>query len=37
MLMVNHEYTVEEARNLIQQEKIDLVTFPRPFIYNPVN
>ncbi|KAI2913738.1 hypothetical protein CBS147343_7550 [Aspergillus niger] len=37
MLTVNHEYTVEEARNLIQQEKIDLVTFPRPFIYNPVN
>ncbi|OJZ80555.1 hypothetical protein ASPFODRAFT_65820 [Aspergillus luchuensis CBS 106.47] len=36
MLMVNHEYTVEEARSLMQEEKIDLVTFARPFIYNPV-
>ncbi|GLA43675.1 hypothetical protein AnigIFM63309_001606 [Aspergillus niger] len=35
MLMVNHEYTVEEARHLIQKERIDLVTFARPFIYNP--
>ncbi|KAL2785975.1 hypothetical protein BJX66DRAFT_347109 [Aspergillus keveii] len=35
MLMVNHEYTVEEARELIQEGKIDLVTFARPFIYNP--
>ncbi|XRM43763.1 hypothetical protein ABZX51_006921 [Aspergillus tubingensis] len=35
MLMVNHEYTVEEARSLLQKEKIDLVTFARPFIYNP--
>ncbi|GLA30949.1 hypothetical protein AnigIFM63326_009384 [Aspergillus niger] len=35
MLMVNHEYTVEEARHLIQKEEIDLVTFARPFIYNP--
>ncbi|SPB46639.1 unnamed protein product [Aspergillus niger] len=30
MLMVNHEYTVEEARHLIQKEEIDLVTFARP-------
>jgi 2,4-dienoyl-CoA reductase-like NADH-dependent reductase (Old Yellow Enzyme family) len=37
MLMVNHEYTVEEARELIQEGKIDLVTFARPFIYNPVS
>lgn len=36
MLMVNHEYTPEEARELIKKEKIDLVTFARPFIYNPV-
>lgn len=36
MLMVNHEYTVEEAEKLIEKEKIDLVTFARPFIYNPV-
>ena len=36
MLMVNHEYTVEEANRLIKEEKIDLVTFARPFIYNPV-
>ncbi|RDH27996.1 FMN-linked oxidoreductase [Aspergillus welwitschiae] len=36
MLMVNHEYTVDEARHLIQKEEIDLVTFARPFIYNPV-
>ncbi|GAA89040.1 flavoprotein NADH-dependent oxidoreductase [Aspergillus luchuensis IFO 4308] len=36
MLMVNHEYTVEEARDLLQRGKIDLVTFTRPFIYNPV-
>lgn len=34
--MVNHEYTVEEAEKLIREEKIDLVTFARPFIYNPV-
>jgi 2,4-dienoyl-CoA reductase-like NADH-dependent reductase (Old Yellow Enzyme family) len=37
MLMVNHEYTVEEAEKLIKEEKIDLVTFGRPFIYNPVS
>lgn len=36
LLMVNHEYTVEEARDLVRNEKIDLVTFGRPFIYNPV-
>jgi 2,4-dienoyl-CoA reductase-like NADH-dependent reductase (Old Yellow Enzyme family) len=35
-LMVNHEYTVEEAERLLQEGKIDLVTFGRPFIYNPV-
>lgn len=36
MLMVNHEYTVEEADNLVKEGKIDLITFGRPFIYNPV-
>ncbi|GCB21346.1 N-ethylmaleimide reductase [Aspergillus awamori] len=35
MVMVNHEYTVAEARHLNQKEEIDLVTFARPFIYNP--
>lgn len=37
LLMVNHEYTVEEADELVRQGKIDLVTFGRPFIYNPVS
>ncbi|PYI03523.1 flavo protein NADH-dependent oxidoreductase [Aspergillus sclerotiicarbonarius CBS 121057] len=37
MLMVNHEYTVEEAADSVRKEKIDLVTFARPFIYNPVS
>jgi 2,4-dienoyl-CoA reductase-like NADH-dependent reductase (Old Yellow Enzyme family) len=36
MLMVNHEYTVAEAEELMQNGKIDLITFGRPFIYNPV-
>lgn len=36
MLMVNHEYTVAEADALVKEGKIDLVTFGRPFIYNPV-
>lgn len=36
LLMVNHEYTVAEAQLLIDGGKIDLVTFGRPFIYNPV-
>jgi 2,4-dienoyl-CoA reductase-like NADH-dependent reductase (Old Yellow Enzyme family) len=36
MLMVNHEYTVEEAERLIQQDKIDIIAFGRHFIYNPV-
>jgi 2,4-dienoyl-CoA reductase-like NADH-dependent reductase (Old Yellow Enzyme family) len=37
MLMVNHEYTVSEAEDLMQQGQIDLVSFGRPFIYNPVS
>lgn len=36
MLVVNHEYTVEEAETLLKNNEIDLVTFARPFIYNPV-
>jgi 2,4-dienoyl-CoA reductase-like NADH-dependent reductase (Old Yellow Enzyme family) len=36
MLMVNHEYTVSEADELVSKGLIDLVTFGRPFIYNPV-
>ncbi|RAK98714.1 FMN-linked oxidoreductase [Aspergillus ibericus CBS 121593] len=30
-------YTVEEATELVKEGKIDLVTFARPFIYNPVS
>jgi 2,4-dienoyl-CoA reductase-like NADH-dependent reductase (Old Yellow Enzyme family) len=36
-LMVNHEYTVEEAEILLKDDKIDLVGFGRPFIFNPVS
>lgn len=36
MLMVNHEYTVAEAEEMVQQGRIDLISFGRPFIYNPV-
>lgn len=35
-LMVNYGYTVEEAQELVLQGKIDMITFGRPFIYNPV-
>ncbi|RMJ07955.1 hypothetical protein CDV36_012442 [Fusarium kuroshium] len=34
-LMVNHEYTVAEANELMRTGKIDMVTLGRPFIYNP--
>ena len=37
LLMVNHEYTVAEAEELMEEGKIDLITFGRPFIYNPVS
>ena len=37
LLMVNHEYTVAEAEELLKAGKIDLITFGRPFIYNPVS
>lgn len=36
-LMVNYGYTVAEAEGLMQRGKIDLITFGRPFIYNPVS
>jgi 2,4-dienoyl-CoA reductase-like NADH-dependent reductase (Old Yellow Enzyme family) len=36
-LMVNHEYTVEEAEALLKGGKIDLIGFGRPFIHNPVS
>lgn len=36
LLMANHDYTVEEAAELVEQQKLDLITFARPFIYNPV-
>jgi 2,4-dienoyl-CoA reductase-like NADH-dependent reductase (Old Yellow Enzyme family) len=36
-LMVNHEYTVEEAEVLLKGDKIDLIGFGRPFIHNPVS
>ncbi|CAG9993184.1 unnamed protein product [Clonostachys byssicola] len=35
LLMANHEYTVEEADRLVKEGKLDLVTFARPFIWNP--
>jgi 2,4-dienoyl-CoA reductase-like NADH-dependent reductase (Old Yellow Enzyme family) len=37
MLMVNHEYSVAEADKLVRSGSIDLVTFARAFIYNPVS
>lgn len=36
LLMANHDYTAEEAAELVEQQKLDLITFARPFIYNPV-
>ena len=37
LLMGNHEYTPKEADRLIKENKLDLVTFARPFIYNTVS
>lgn len=37
LLMVNHEYSVGEAEELVREEKIDLVCFGRAFMYNPVS
>jgi 2,4-dienoyl-CoA reductase-like NADH-dependent reductase (Old Yellow Enzyme family) len=36
-LMANNDYTVGEADRLIKEGKIDMITFGRPFIYNPVS
>lgn len=36
LLMANHDYTVDEAAGLVEQQRLDLITFARPFIYNPV-
>lgn len=36
LLMANRDHTVEEANQLITESKLDLITFGRPFIYNPV-
>jgi len=36
LLMVNQDYGVEEANQLVEEGKIDLVMIGRPFIYNPV-
>jgi hypothetical protein len=36
-LMVNEEYAVGEAENLIEGGKVDMVSFGRPFICNPVS
>lgn len=35
-LMANEEYTVGEAEKLIEGGQLDLTSFGRPFIYNPV-
>ncbi|KAK1538864.1 uncharacterized protein CCOS01_00178 [Colletotrichum costaricense] len=35
MLMANYDYTVDEANRLVEEGKLDLITFGRPFIYNP--
>lgn len=37
LLMANHDYTAEEADSLVKEGKLDLITFGRPFIYNPVS
>ncbi|KXH68675.1 hypothetical protein CSAL01_08563 [Colletotrichum salicis] len=34
-LMANYDYTVDEADRLVSDGKLDLITFSRPFIYNP--
>lgn len=37
MPMANYDYTVDEADRLVGEGKLDLITFGRPFIYNPVS
>ena len=36
-LMANEEYTVSEAEKLIESGQLDMVSFGRPFICNPVS
>jgi 2,4-dienoyl-CoA reductase-like NADH-dependent reductase (Old Yellow Enzyme family) len=36
-LMANEEYTVAEAEKLVESGQLDLVSFGRPFICNPVS
>lgn len=36
LLMVNHEYSVEEAERVVREGVVDFVAFGRPFIYNRV-
>lgn len=36
-LMANEEYTVNEAERLVECGQLDLVSFGRPFICNPVS
>jgi 2,4-dienoyl-CoA reductase-like NADH-dependent reductase (Old Yellow Enzyme family) len=35
-LMANNDYTIGEAERLIDEGKIDMIAFGRPFIYNSV-
>jgi len=35
LLMANPDYTVEEADALIRAGQLDMISFGRPFIYNP--
>lgn len=37
VLMANEEYTVGEAEKLIESGQLDLASFGRPFICNPVS
>lgn len=36
-LMANEEYSVDEAEKLVESGQLDLVSFGRPFICNPVS
>jgi 2,4-dienoyl-CoA reductase-like NADH-dependent reductase (Old Yellow Enzyme family) len=36
-LMANEEYTVDEAERLVECGQLDMVSFGRPFICNPVS
>jgi 2,4-dienoyl-CoA reductase-like NADH-dependent reductase (Old Yellow Enzyme family) len=37
LLMANHDYTAEAADALIRAGKLDMITFARAFIWNPVS